>query len=184
MGREYILSRLYGTPSFSQEYCQISMKNFYPLSRSGRGVVDVNINASKPLKYNIEEAALPDSINNIIYKPVLLNNPGYDFRIRFSLAENAGKFLDVYYQVKLSEDTSTTSLNSNELRLSYDKLALLNAHPNSAGFVVVFMTWRDGGTRLEVPPGCLLLHKEVLKDTVGPNFSNFIETLTSNPIVL
>jgi hypothetical protein len=36
-----------------------------------------------------------------------------------------------------------------------------------------------GWPALECPSGLL---KEALKEAVGPNFSNFIETLTSNPI--
>lgn len=186
MGREYIVSRLYCSQSLSQEYGNISMKKLYPRARftsSMMSDLDVKINASKPLKYSTEEEP-PDSTYNALYKPVYLNNAGFDFRIRYSLAENEGKFLDVYYQVKFSEDNATTSLQFNELLRNYKNCASIKAHPKSAGFLVVFMTWRNGGERLNVPPGCLLLHKVALKDTVGPNFSNFIETLTSNPILL
>ena len=186
MGREYIVSRLYCSQSLCQLYCNISMKTLYPLARFNSFMMpsfDVKINASKPLIYSSEEET-PDSTNNALYKPVSLNNAGFDFRIRYSLAENVEEFLDVYYQVKFSEDNSTKSLGSKELLESHKKYASIKAHPKSAGFLVVFMTWRNGGKFLDVPPGCLLLHKDALKNTVGPNFSNFMETLTSSPILL
>jgi hypothetical protein len=120
---------------------------------------------------------------NIIYKPALSNNPGYDFRIRYSIAEEVGKFLDVFYQVKFSDNESSTSLTSEELRISYSKCAP-KASSLAAGFAVVFMTWRNGGQVLEVPSNCLLLHREKLKDTLGPNFANFIGALSSRPMLM
>ena len=76
------------------------------------------VDASKPLIYSSKEKCVPTLLNSIIYTPTSHINPGYDFRIRFSLAESAGKFVDVYNQVKFSEADFSTSLDSDTLQSS------------------------------------------------------------------
>jgi hypothetical protein len=185
--REYILSRLYSSSSLKKDYSRISMRKFYPLARSNKidRAIDILINAAKPLLYvnSASDDSLPSLQYNCLFKPTNPINAGYDFRIRFSIAGHSKRFIDVFYQVKYSEADSSTSLNSEELLNNFSKCKN-NIHPLADGFVVVFMTWRPGGQDFNIPSGSLLLHKQILKDILGPNFSNFIETLTTRPILV
>lgn len=165
------------------------MCHYGQLNESDTSNVGKKVDATKPLICVPTENSVPSSNSNIIYKPSKKKNLGYDFRIRFLLAEKVekerGKFLDVYYQGKFREDNSSTcSLSSDELRSCYTICAALEAYPKSVGLVVVFMTWRNGGDYLKNPPNSLLLHRIALEKILGPNFSNFVETLTEHPILL
>jgi hypothetical protein len=109
--------------------------------------------------------------------------PGYNFRIRYSLAESVEKFVDVYYQVKVSAVKSSPSIvTSDDLQKCYEKCASREVHPQSAGFIVIFMTWgwENGKQQLDLPPRCLYLNQESMSNTLGPNFCNFMVTLQDN----
>jgi hypothetical protein len=186
-GREYIISRLYSSSSLQNDYSRISMRNLLPLARSNivDEAIDIEINAAKPLSYvnSASDDSLPSLQYNCLFKPDSPFNEGFDFRIRFSIAGCSGRFIDVFYKVKFSEADSSTSLKSADLTKAFSKCKKL-VHPRAVGFVVVFMTWRPGGQDFNIPTGSLLLHKQVLRDTLGPNLANFIETLTNRPILV
>ena len=117
-----------------------------------------------------------------MFKPTSPINAGFDFRIRYSLADSSERYIDTFYQVRFSEaDDSSTNLTSEELIRSYEQCKD-KVHPRADGFVVVFMMWRNGGREMEIPTGSLLLHPEILRETLGPKLTNFSETLTTRPI--
>ncbi len=186
-GRENIISRLYSSPSLQNDYSRISMRNLFNLARSNiiDEAIDIEINAAKPLSYvnSASDDSLPSLRYNCLFKPTSPTNAGFDFRIRFSTAGCSERFIDAFYQVKFSEADASTSLRSEELTKAFSKCKE-KVHPRAVGFVVVFMTWRSGGQVMEIPPGSLLLHRQLLRDTLGPNFANFIETLTTRPILI
>jgi len=163
------------------------MRNLLPLARSNEidEAIDIEINAAKPLSYvnSTSDDSLPSLRYNCLFKPTNPINAGFDFRIRFSIAGCSDRFIDAFYQVKFSEADSSTSLNSAELTKALSKCKKAK-HPLADGFVVVFMTWRPGGQKFNIPHGSLLLHKQIMRDTLGPNFASFIETLTTRPILV
>jgi hypothetical protein len=184
---EYIMSRLYCSPGLQEYYSRISMRNLLPLARSNEidDAIDIEINAAKPLSYvnSNKDDSLPCSKYNCLFKPDDPSNTGFDFRIRFSLAGRSKRFIDVFYQVKFSEDDSSNSLSSKELLEDFSNCQKV-VHPQAVGFVFVFMSWRPGGQLMEIPAGSLLMHKKILRDTLGPFFANFIETLTTRPVMM
>jgi hypothetical protein len=183
--REYIISRIYSSSSLKKEYSRISMRKLLPLARSNKfdEAINIEINAAKPLSYvnSASDDSLPSLRYNCLFKPTNPINAGFDFRIRFSFAGRSKRFIDVFYQVMHSEADSSTSLKSAELTKSFSKCKKL-VHPLADGFVVVFMTWRSSEHDLMIPTGSLIFDKQILRDTLGPNFSNFIESLTTRPI--
>ncbi len=179
--REYIVSRLYSSPSLYANYSRICLKNLFPLARlqdSSDKALNIEINAAKPLLISSDER-LPCSKYNCLLKPTNSKNPGFHFRIRYSIADSSEQFMDVFYHIMFG----ATGSSKTKLIQAVSKCEeVVSASAN--GYAVVFMTWTNIPSKLEVPRGSLLLHKQNFRDTLGPTIANFIESLDAHPILI
>ncbi len=178
--RQEILSHFLKSTS---EYKCISLRNLYgnAMMNSKKGNLDIEVDASEVLEiHNYADLSEVTEDMRGIFVPINPRNSGFDYFIRYSTVNNSAiAFIDVYFQVKYSEETSSTKINIEVM----DK-CLGHCRTASKGkpFVFVMYGWRETTSNLTPHEGSVIYDRSALAFEFGPTLAQFVSTLELSPI--
>jgi hypothetical protein len=179
--RELVLSFFRQT---QEEYKSITLDKLFrnglkPITTMRSDIFLTEVNAFSPLKLiNYKELSGLSNIKCGLLVPVNRQNRGFDYIIRYPVV-SVDEYIDVYFQIKYSDENSTTKINDDTIRNYYRDCEIVS---KNKPFVFVMFGWREKTNCLYAPDNCVILDRTSLATEFGSTLAQFTSVQELSPI--